>query len=171
MRVFRPVAVAASFTTLCLVAACSMVEPEPIEPPIVNLRSLEPEVFGITGQTLRARLGLFNPNTVPLEVERGSLELQLDGVRAAKGRTLAAFSIPPGERTEVDVRVTMNLLRDAPALFAILSAPPKADGIGYQLDGFIDVRRCGRDRLPINAAGRLSLGSLLAPSPPREAAP
>lgn len=159
--------------TFCLAAAlalgaCNLVEREPLEAPVVNLLGLEPVAMGINSQVFRARLGLYNPNAVPLRISRGEMELDLAGVRAAKGRTIEAFSVPAGQKTEVDVRVTMNLLRDLPALYRALSAG-LAEGLDYDLTGFVDVERRGRDRLPINAAGRLNFpagaASGLIPAP------
>lgn len=141
---------------VALLAACSLVEPEPLDPPVVNLRGLEPEAMGINAQVFRARLHLFNPNTVPLRVAGGELRLSLAGARAAKGRTLAPFTIDAGGETEVDVRITMNLLRDAPALFRALSGAGAAEGLDYALEGHVNVERRGLDRVPIAATGRLA---------------
>jgi len=156
------------FSAMLALGACSLLESEPLDAPVVNLRGLEPVAMGINSQVFSARLSLYNPNKVPLRITRGELQLDLAGVRAAKGRTLEAFSVPAGEATEVDVRVTMNLLRDLPALYRALSAG-LAEGLDYDLNGFVDVERRGRDRLPINAAGRLTIpagaASELMPTP------
>ena len=116
-------AVLVSMVLALLLPACSLVEPEPLDPPAVSLRGLEPEAMGINSQVFRARLNLFNPNTVPLKISRGELQLQLAGVGAATGRTLAPFEIPPGAAVEADIRVTTHLLRDGPALLRALSGP------------------------------------------------
>lgn len=144
-----------------LVAGCSFTEPEPLDPPAVSLRSLEPEAFGINSQVFRARLGLFNPNTVPLKISRGELELELAGVGAATGRTLGPVEVPPGAEVETDIRVTTHLLRDGPALLQALSAAPAGQGLEYALSGYVYVERRGPDRVPIRAEGRL--GAAWAP--------
>jgi len=142
---------------VALAPACSLVEPEPLDPPAVSLRNLEPEALGINSQVFRARLGLFNPNTVPLKISRGDLELELAGVGAAQGRTIAAIEVPPGAEVEADIRVTTHLLRDGPALLRALSGSAAQQGIAYSLSGYVYVQRRGTDRIPVSASGRLGL--------------
>lgn len=142
-----------------LLPACSLLEPEPLEPPAVTLHGLEAEALGINSQVFRARLGLFNPNTVLLKISRAELQLALAGVGTARGRTLGAIEVPAGERAEADIRVTMNLLRDGPALLRVLSSDTGSQGIDYSLSGFVQVQRRGPDRIPISASGRLGLST------------
>lgn len=146
-----------------LPGACSLVEPEPLDPPVVNLVSLEPEAMGLNAQVFRARLRLFNPNAIPLRVSGGELQLDLGGQRAARARTLAPFAVASGAEAEVDVRVTMNLLRDAPALLRVLQEGGAA-GLEYALTGHVNVERRGRDRVPIAATGRLAPPGAVRPS-------
>ncbi len=145
----------AGFAALVLLAGCSLLEPEPLEPPAVSLRGLEPEAFGINSQVFRARLGLFNPNTVPLKISRGELELELAGVGAARGRTLGPVEVPAGAEVETDIRVTTHLLRDGPALLRALPGGSLEQGLAYTLQGHVYVERRGLDRVPISASGRL----------------
>ncbi|MBW7931330.1 MAG: LEA type 2 family protein [Gammaproteobacteria bacterium] len=140
-----------------LLPACSLLEPEPLEPPAVTLHGLEAEALGINSQVFRARLGLFNPNTVLLKISRAELQLELAGVGAARGRTLGAIEVPPGERVEADIRVTMNLLRDGPALLRLLAGDAGRQGLEYSLNGYVQVQRRGPDRIPISASGQLGL--------------
>jgi LEA14-like dessication related protein len=105
----------------------------------------------------RARLRLFNPNTVPLDVTRVSLKLSLAGVEVATATTLAPFLVEPGEHRAVDLRVTTNLLRDAPALSTVLTGSTSTNGPDYRLGGYVDLARRGRDRGPVSAAGRPQL--------------
>jgi len=149
----------------CVLAACSAIEPEPLEPPAINVVALQPEAFGINSQVFRLRLGLFNPNSVPLQVLRGSVDLSLAGVRAARGRTINPFTVGAGESAEVEIRVTTNLLRDAPGLLEALSASGPGGGLQYSLSGHVEVERRGPDRIPIRAEGRL------LPPTPQPAAP
>lgn len=143
----------------CVLAAvpvgCSMLQQEPLDPPVITLRGLEPEAFGFNSQVLKARLGLFNPNAVALDVTAGKLELELSGVHSATARTLAPFSVPPGGEIEVDVRVSMNLLRDGVALLQALSSGLAAERLDYRLSGYVDVKRHGLDRVPVSSAGTL----------------
>jgi LEA14-like dessication related protein len=143
-----------------LLAGCSLLEPEPIEPPVVNLLGLEPVAMGINSQVFKARLSLYNPNPSRLDVSGGEMQLDLAGVRAAKGRTMAPFAIAAGETSEVEVQVTMNMLRDLPALFAKLSTGGMAQALDYALEGHVDVARRGLDRIPISASGRLTMPDL-----------
>jgi LEA14-like dessication related protein len=138
-------------------AGCSSFQAEPLEPPVVSLRGLEPEAMGINKQAFRARLSLFNPNTVPLRVSSGEVELELAGVHAAKGRTIEPFSVAAGAETEVEIRVTMNLLRDAPTLFRALSGGIAGAGLDYELKGHVTVERRGLNRLPIRSSGKLDI--------------
>jgi LEA14-like dessication related protein len=164
MVVTRPLAFMALAACVAVLAtACSMVEPEPLDPPVVNLVSIEPEAMGLNAQVFCARLRLFNPNSVPLRVSSGELQLELGGERAARGRTLAPFAVDAGAESEVDVRITMNLLRDAPALFRVLQGGG-AEGLEYALTGHVNVERRGRDRVPIAASGRLAPPAALRPS-------
>jgi LEA14-like dessication related protein len=148
-----------------LAAGCALVESEPIEPPVVNLRALEPLAMGLNSQVFRARLSLYNPNAVPLKVSKGELQLELAGVRAAKGRTLAPFDVAPGENTEVEIQITMNLLRDLPSLYRALSAGAAGEGLDYVLTGHVNVERRGFDRVPIKASGRLVVPAPAAGQP------
>lgn len=142
-------------------AACSLMQGEPLDPPVVNLRALEPEAMGINAQTFRARLSLFNPNAVPLRVSSGAMEFDIAGVRAAKGRTLAPFAVDAGATTEIEIRVTTNVLRDGPALFRALQSGGGAEGLAYALKGYVNVERRGPDRVPISAAGTFAPGNVL----------
>jgi LEA14-like dessication related protein len=152
---------------LATVPGCSLLEPEPLDPPAVSLRNLEPEAFGLNSQVFRARLGLFNPNTVPLKISSGEIELELAGVGAAKGRTLAPFEVPAGAEVETDIRITTNLLRDGPALLRALTAGSASEGIDYELSGVVYVERRGPDRVPIRAKGHLALPAPMDPPPVR----
>lgn len=149
---------------------CSLIQSEPLEPPVVNLRGLEPEAMGINSQVFRARLSLFNPNAVPLRVSRGEVNLSIAGVEAAKGRTLEPFSVDAGAEQEVTIRVTMNLLRDAPSLFGALAGGGVGEGLDYRLDGHVDVERRGSNRVPIRSSGRLTL-PLVSPAVPAPVTP
>src|SRR5262245_52271581 len=112
MHETRIVASAALAVLALFVGGCSLLESEPLDAPVVNLRSLEPVAMGLNSQVFRARLNLYNPNTVNLDVTGGELELELAGVHAAEGRTVEPFSLAAGESKDVEVRVSMNMLRD-----------------------------------------------------------
>ncbi len=144
-------------TAALALGGCALFQPEPIEPPAISLESLDLDAFGLNRQVFRARLRLFNPNTRPLQVEHGEVELELAGVRAAKGRTIAPFVVAPGAEQQVEIRVSMNLLRDAPALFHALSRGDQGGALDYRLTGHVYVARRGPDRMPIQADGRLRL--------------
>lgn len=144
-------------TMLLALGGCSLFQPEPLDPPSVSLQALELEAFGLNSQVFRARLRLFNPNSTPLDVSGGELQLELAGIRTAKGRTLMPFVVAPGTDQDVEILVTTHLLRDAPALFTALSRGDGREPLEYRLTGHIDVARRGPDRIPIRAAGQLRL--------------
>jgi LEA14-like dessication related protein len=140
---------------ILLLSGCSLVQPEPLEPPAVNLRGLELQAMGINSQVFRVRLSLFNPNSVPLKVSGGEVALEIAGVSAAKGRTLDPFTVAAGAEQEVEILVSTHLLRDAPALLGVLTGGSAGEGLEYRLSGHVDVQRRGPDRVSIQSTGRL----------------
>lgn len=142
-----------------LLAGCQLLDSSPLQPPAITLQDLQAEALGINSQVFRARLGLFNPNGVPLWIVGGELQLELAGVGAARGQLLEAVQVPAGERAETDIRVSMSLLRDGPALMRVLSAGANEQGLDYSLNGFVQLRRRGFGRIPISSSGRLGLAA------------
>ncbi len=106
------------FARTCLLAllllslgACARVRPEP---PEISLLALQLENLTLSHAILSVDLGLYNPNSFPLTIERAAYSLSLQGIEVAQGRSASGVRIGAGESGSLNLRLSssyLNLLR------------------------------------------------------------
>jgi LEA14-like dessication related protein len=163
------------FALALVTASCALFHRN-LEAPTVTLQGITPESLTAAGQVFRTRLRLENPNAEDLRVVAGRVTLSLAGIAAGSGETLERFTLPANGSQEVDLRVSLDLLRVAPQLFKLLALGPGE--LDYQLSGFVDLDVKALGRLPFKSRGKVSgdqllrqLPGLLRQAPARPAEP
>jgi LEA14-like dessication related protein len=134
-----------------------------LEPPTATLKGVTPESMDQDGQVFRCRLLLENPNTEDLKVVGGRVTLELAGVPAASAKPMDSFVLPGLGSTEVDLRVTMDLMSAlSGALRYLQSGQAELD---YTLKGYVDLDVRALGRLPFKSTGKVTLDNLLRQLP------
>lgn len=132
---------------------------------LVGCATLVPKLhapqFALTGIELRGgtvaheRLGLrlhaTNPNSRAIAVRRIDFAVELNGAQVATGHTAAAFVLPAGGMSDIDVDVSADLRRVAGALLLGIGRRP----IPYRIHGTVHLRATILRALPFDARGTL----------------
>ncbi len=140
---------------LILLGACSTVLQEVLKAPEVTVTDFKLAKAGLINQTLAVTLKVKNPNKVPLPIKGFSYKIDLAGDEFANGNTQEEFTIPAGGEKNIDVYVTLNLLRSTSHLLNVVKSGSSA--IDYQLSGAISVNLPLMGSIPINKKGKIDL--------------
>lgn len=141
--------------SLILLGACSTVLQDVIKAPEVTLTDFRLTKAGLINQTFAVTLKIKNPNKVPLPIKGFSYRVDLAGDEFANGSTQEEFTIPASGEKNIDVSVTLNLLRSSSHLLNVVKSDPSA--IDYQFTGVISVNLPLMGSIPINKKGQISL--------------
>lgn len=158
----RRTLLAALAATALLPGGCALTKRD-LEPPTVTLKGVTPESSGRDGQVFLCRLLLENPNAEDLTVVGGNVTLDLAGVSAASARPLARFVLPAQASSEVDMRVTMDLLSSLSRVLKLVAAGDTE--LDYTLKGYVDLDVKALGRLPFSSTGTVPLDKLLRQVP------
>ena len=90
----------------------------------------------LTGQELRVRLHVTNPNARPLDVANVRFEIELAGERFATGSSDRAFVVPAKGELDFEVTTRANL---AGALLKFLSGGLRGDASEYRVVGTLNL--------------------------------
>lgn len=144
------------FIFVCLLlAACSAVLQEAVKAPEVGVSAFRLAEAGLINQTFVITLNVKNPNKVPLPIKGFSYQIFVAGDEFAKGNTQNEFTLPAGGEKNIDVSVTMNLLRSGTHLANVIQGGSAT--IDYEVRGLINVNLPLMGGLPINRKGQINL--------------
>lgn len=137
-------------------ASCAGMRPAP---PEVQLSGLEITDLTLSHANFLARLQLYNPNGVSLDIKSMKFTLFLNDVRVADGQTTKPLTIPAEENGEAVIRLSSSFLN----LFQLSRTLQDQDQIAFNIDGEVKVGGLGilSTTVPIEHQGTLPLTGTL----------
>jgi LEA14-like dessication related protein len=134
--------------------SCTGIRPTP---PEVQLSGLEITDISLSHANFLARLQLYNPNGVSLDIKNLQFTLFLNDVRVAEGQSRKSFTIPAEETGEATIRLSSSFFN----LYRMTSK--LQDQIAFNIDGEITVGGLGilSTTIPIEHEGVLPLAGTL----------
>ena len=157
MRLQSIPASAAVFVIAAAIGGCATLE-NVVDPPNVNLKSVQLTNIGLRSQTFLLGFDVVNPNPIPLPVASVRYGVSLDGQRFASGETDGAFTVPANGDSDFSISVSLDLMRTAPTLFWLVREASERD-IPYQLDGELGVDLPFAKPLPFRSSGEIRLSA------------
>lgn len=136
--------------------ACAALRPAP---PEVQLTGLEITDLSLTHANFLARLQLYNPNGVSLDIKGLKFTLFLNDVRVADGQTAKSLTIPAEQRGEASIRLSSSLFN----LYQLTHKLQGQGQIAFRIDGEVTIGGLGifRATIPIEREGVLPLAGTL----------
>lgn len=145
-RQFLGLTIVASF-----LAACAS-NGSLINPPTVNLTSVELAKFDLKRQTFHLGFDVDNPNPFPLPVKAVEYRLILDNRKFAGGATEGRFTVPAGGQDAFVISVEIDTLNMASQLSSLLR-DGMPDQVHYELRGSLIVDIPFARPLPFSTSG------------------
>jgi LEA14-like dessication related protein len=155
---------------ICLFAGCAACAGIRPVPPEVQLSGLEITDLSLSHANFLARLLLYNPNGVSLDIKSLKFTLVLNGVRVADGQSAKPLTIPAEESGEVSIRLSSSYLN----LLHLTRKLQDQEQIEFNIDGEVKVAGLGilTTTVPIEHQGTLPLaGTLNHLRSPRQSGP
>ena len=136
--------------------ACAGIRPAP---PEVQLSGLEITDLSLSHANFLARLQLYNPNGVSLDIKSLKFTLFLNDVRIADGQSTKPLTLPAEENGEATIRLSSSLFN----LFQLTRKLQGQDQIAFNLNGEVKVGGLGilSTTVPIEHEGTLPLAGTL----------
>ena len=136
--------------------ACAGLRPAP---PEVQLSGLEITDLSLSHANFLARLQLYNPNGVSLDIKSLKFTLSLNDVRVADGQSAKPLTIPAEEYGEATIRLSSSFFN----LLQLTRKLQDQDQIAFDLAGEIKVGGLGflSTTIPIEHEGVLPLDGTL----------
>ena len=137
-------------------AACAGIRPAP---PEVQLSGLEITDLSLSHANFLARLQLYNPNGVSLDIQSLKFTLFLNDVRVADGQSTKPLTIPAEENREASIRLSSSFLN----LLQLTRKLQDQDQIAFNIDGEVKIGGLGvlSTTIPIEHQGTLPLTGTL----------
>lgn len=137
-------------------AACAVIRPAP---PEVQLSGLEITDLSLSHANFLARLQLYNPNGVSIDIKSLKFILFLQDVRVAEGQSTKPLTIPAEETGEAAIRLSSSFFN----LFQLTRKLQGQDRIAFNLNGEVKVGGLGilSTTIPIKHDGILPLTDTL----------
>lgn len=128
-----------------------------INPPTVNLTSVELANLSFRQQTFLLGFDVQNPNPFPLPVRSVRYNLRLDGESFAGGQTQSDFSVPANGDDAFVISVDLDILSTATQLASLLQGGVR-DQVRYDLDGSFAVDIPFVQPVPFRSSGVIDIG-------------
>ncbi len=154
MSRFRLQAVAVLFGVF-LMGGCATNE-SIVDLPRVSLNDVELMKAGFDGQTFLLRFGVDNPNLFPLPVTLVRYQIHLADQKFASGEVSSAFSIPAAGNGDFDLRVELDLLKQASGLIAVVRSGMRHH-VEYELHGSLSVDIPLVKPIPFSSTGSVQI--------------
>lgn len=152
MLQLRGIRVLAPLVALLLVAGCAGVTSlEAPELDVVDVRMLGGD---LSGQQLRVRLKVTNPNDRALPVKGITYRMEVGGEQFATGESERAFTVPALGSTEFDMTMNADM---AGALFRLLGSGRRLDVVDYRLSGKVSLSSGLLRSIPFDEKGSFRL--------------
>jgi LEA14-like dessication related protein len=146
-----------------LLAGCATVN-ENLRAPTVELVAFQPQGLG-DGRAMMAltRLRVSNPNSIPLPIAGGQVNMGLNGEPVAVGDLTDGFTLPANGSEDIDIRIGLDLASALTVGMALLEGETE---LPYSLDGYIDVGVSYLGRILVAERGVVTLNQLRVPDQP-----
>jgi len=124
-------------------------------PPEVQLSGLEITDLSLSHANFLAKLQLYNPNGVSLDIKSLKFTLFLNDVRVADGQSKKSLTIPAEETGEATIRLSSSFFN----LLQLTRKLQDQDQIAFNIDGEVKVGGLGilSTTIPIEHEGTLPL--------------
>ena len=96
----RQIRSASGFAALFVLAACSMLQRDFVEP-VVTFRNARVTGFGVTGGALEVELDVYNPNSYRLDGTRLTYTIMIDSIRFGDGEYNTKFQVDRGDTSTI----------------------------------------------------------------------
>lgn len=139
------------------VSACAGLKPN-LQAPQVSVRNVTMGKFDFSGLDVLVDLRVQNPNDLDLPLTGIEYGLSLQNIRVAEGRQAKSVTLPKMGETDMQLGVTVNLLKTATELLPLLMnkrSAPKS--LSYQVDGRVKLDWWYMPSIPFNKAGQMAL--------------
>ncbi len=123
-----------------------------IDPPKVNLTSVELVDASLVRQTFHLGFAIDNPNAFPLPVRAIEYEVFLDDEKFASGETEGSFTVPGRGNDDITISVDLDFLKTASNLSSLLQHD-LPDAVNYELQGSFTVDIPFARPLPFSSSG------------------
>ncbi len=155
MRLQSILARKATLVVAVIAGGCATLE-NVVEPPSVQLNSVELTNIDLKDQTFLLGFDIVNPNPFPLPIASIKYGVSLDGHRFASGETDRSFTVPADGDSDFSISVSLDLMHTAPTLFWLVRDAAQRD-IPYQLDGQLGVDLPFAKPVPFSSAGSIRI--------------
>ena len=109
-----------------------------VDAPSVSLTDVELTHAGFDRQTFMLSFDVNNPNPFPLPIKEVRYQILLANEKFASGEARSDFSIPAGGVGDFDLRVDLDLLRQASSLVSVVRSGMR-EHIEYELRGSMSI--------------------------------
>jgi LEA14-like dessication related protein len=108
----------------------------------------------LSGQQLRVRMRVTNPNDRELPVKGITYRMEVGGEQFASGESVASFLVPALGSTDFDMSMNADM---AGALFRLLGSGRKLDDVDYRLSGKVSLSSGMLRSVPFDKKGSFKL--------------
>jgi LEA14-like dessication related protein len=146
LRKWMPVA------ALLLVAGCGGITN--LKAPELNVVDVKLLGGDLSGQQLRVRMRVTNPNDRELPVKGITYRMEVGGEQFASGESESSFVVPALGATEFDMSMNADM---AGAVFRLLGSGRKLDNVDYRLSGKVSLSSGMLRSVPFDQKGSFKL--------------
>lgn len=127
-----------------------------VSTPAVDLKSVEMERVGFTGQTFLLGFEVDNPNAFPLPVKAVKYRVMFDDERFAGGETRAAFTVPAKGTDQFILSVELDLINSATEVMSLLKGG-MPEHVKYRVEGSLTVDIPFARPVPFSSSGTIQV--------------
>lgn len=139
------------------VSGCAVLR-QNLEAPQVSVRNVAMGKFDLSGLDFLVDLRVKNPNDLELPITGIEYGLVLQKVRVAEGRQAHSVILPALGETDMQLGVTVNLLKTATELVPLfLNRRAMPQNLAYQLDGRVKLDWWYMPSIPFSKIGEVPL--------------
>lgn len=138
-----------------LLPSCSALKPMP---PEVSLAGISVESLTLSQADLIAKLRIFNPNRIGVNIDQVDYTLKLAGVKVSNGQSLTPARIEARQSGDLDMKLSASYL----SLMQVLSGLTDKDEVDFVIEGSVQVSGLGvvTKTFPIQRQGNIALKDL-----------
>ncbi len=139
-----------------VLAGCAAGTEALVSTPDVDLKSVEMERVGFTGQTFLLGFQVDNPNAFPLPVKAVKYRVMFDDERFAGGETRASFTVPAKGTDEFMLSVELDIINSATEVMSLLKGG-MPEHVKYRVEGSLTVDIPFARPLPFSSSGTIQV--------------
>jgi LEA14-like dessication related protein len=140
------------WAALSLLVACKSITD--LQAPTLDVVDVKVLGGDLSGQQLRVRLRVTNPNDRVLPVKGIAYRMEVDGAQFATGASERAFTVPALGSTEFEMSMNADM---AGLLFRMLGSGRRPDAVNYRLTGKVSLSSGLLRSVPFDQKGTFKL--------------